>query len=138
MPPVAKRDDKRRNKVTRPADKIYTSDGDLPTKQPPAPSNWDPRVKKWYRSLKTSAQSVFYEDSDWQIAIMGGHLYNDWFDRNTAASIREFRAVTGSLLMTEGDRRRSRIEVHRQKKTDKIPEGAKTVQEYRARLKVVG
>lgn len=137
MPPIAKRDDKRRNQNTKKAEKIYTRDGDLPVKQPPAPKEWRKEVRAWYRSLRTSAQAVFYEDSDWEIARSAGHLYNEWFVTKQAATFGEFRRACASIMVTEGDRRRARLEVHRQKKTDEVPEGAKTVQEYRARLKAV-
>lgn len=43
--------------------------GDMfPVKVPPVSGNWHPRAKALYRSLKTSGQSAYYQNSDWEMA----------------------------------------------------------------------
>lgn len=134
--PIPKRDDQRRNQNTRKADKIYTRDGDLPVKQPPAPRGWCKEAKAWYKSLSTSAQSIFYEDSDWQTAIAAGYLYDDWMTTRRATTFGEFRMLCSQLMVTEGERRRARVEIHRNA-AEEEKKGAVAVTEYKARLGVV-
>lgn len=135
--PAPKRDDQRRNKATLKADKLYTRDGDLPVKQPAAPKHWDKAAKDWYRSLKNSAQAVFYEPSDWQTALVAGHLLDEWMGTRRATTMGEFRMLTGQLLATEGDRRRARLEIHRKSKDDQLPGNVTSVEGYKARLGIV-
>lgn len=134
--PVAKRDDKRRNTATMKAEHVYTREGDLPVVQPPPVEHWCQAAKDWYTSLRTSAQAVFYEDSDWQVALTAGHVLNEWHHRRAATTMQEFRHLCGQLLATEGDRRRARLEIHRNAKAE-AKKGATAVSEYKARLGVV-
>lgn len=134
MPPVPKRDDQRRNRVTRKADKIFT-DG-KPVAQPPAPATWSQPAKDWYTALSTSAQAEFYEDSDWQTALVAGWLLDEWMSTRRATTMGEFRMLCAQLLATEGERRRARLEVHRNAPEEE-KRGAVAVQEYKARLGLV-
>ena len=134
--PIPKRDDQRRNKATRKADKVYTRDGDLPVKQPPAPKEWCKPARDWYTSLSTSAQAVFYEDSDWQTALAAGWLYDDWHHTRRATTFGEFRMLCSQLMATEGERRRARLESHRNA-SEEEKRGAVAVSDYKARLGVV-
>ena len=134
MPPIAKRDDQRRNRVTKPADKLYADKPPLPA--PPAPENWCQPVHEWYAAIPNSAQSVFYEESDWQMALAAGWLYHEWFNTRRAGTFTEFRFMCSQLMLTEGSRRSVRLEIHRNAK-DEDKQGAIAVSDYKARLGVV-
>lgn len=75
---------------------------------PPAPRTWHKRARDWYNSLKTSGQSKFYQDSDWQKALMIGdimtYMYNDGFAKK-AILIQTIDGMMANLGTTEGDRR---------------------------------
>lgn len=74
-----------------------------------------PLVKDLYASLKNSAQSRFYEESDWQYARLAMYALNDMLkqQRISAIMLASINSMLTSLLVTEGDRRRVRLEVER-------------------------
>lgn len=79
-------------------------------------ANAHPMVRDLYESMKTSAQKAYYEPSDWQYARITLHFVNRLL-RSTKPSAQMLASVNQmltSLLLTEGDRRRVRIEVERQ------------------------
>lgn len=104
--------------------------------QPTPPDTWGHTAKAWYVSLASSGQAVFYEPSDWQMAIIAGNLLDDWEDTRRPAVLVEFRHLCQQLMVTEGERRRARLEVERptSKTNDK---GDAAVASYRATLGVV-
>ena len=99
---------------------------------PEADESWEPIAKMWYESLKSSGQSIFYEGSDWATAYLiaesisrdlgeqvvgvtpGGDILRDFIPMK-GASLSAYLKAMGSLLVTEGDRRRLRIELEREK-----------------------
>jgi hypothetical protein len=89
-----------------------TPDGE---KLGPEPPEWlDGFAREWYESLRVSGQAAFYEPSDWATAV--------FVARNMMAEVRKPSAVLMAailhgctmLAVTEGDRRRIRIELGRQ------------------------
>jgi len=71
-----------------------------------------------YNSMKISAQSDYYEPTDWQFARLTLSVLNDYLKDSGPISAMKLSAVNQmltSLLLTEGDRRRVRIEVERNK-----------------------
>jgi hypothetical protein len=94
----------------------------------------DQMVVDFYYSLGESAQAQFYEPSDWQ--------YARWMMRELDHGLKhgmsavKFQAITSALsnlLITEGDRRRVRLEVERKK--DDTEKGADITALYRERLR---
>lgn len=84
-------------------------------KIPSADRTWPPRVKQWYNALKESGQSDYYEESDWATAMIIGDALAGWYaklpkDRSSMMLDTIFRQ-TANLGVTEGDRRRMRIEL---------------------------
>lgn len=75
-----------------------------------------PLVKDVYESLKNSAQTQYYEESDWQYARLTLFFLNQqlWAGRPSAQMLATLSGMLSNLLMTEGDRRRVRIEIERQ------------------------
>lgn len=89
--------------------------------KPPAEDRaWHPMAKGWYRSLKLSGESAFYEPSDWQAArfcayVMTRTLHEHENDRKPlrAGTLDTIWSMMGDLLTTETARRRARIELER-------------------------
>lgn len=104
-------------------------------KAPPAKAHWDPIARDWYRSLQKSAQSRFFEPSDWAAAVyvaevMTKNLKAGKFSAQLFASVWQ---AMNELLTTEGARRRVRVEVQRVSEPE-IPEGVAAIDDYRSRL----
>ena len=95
---------------------------------PEADPDWHPIAKGLYESAKASGQSDFYQDSDWwslwnlceEISVYKNMGYK-YLDKETGEEVfvkkrsgQLFQAIMSnmaSLLMTEGDRRRVRMEL---------------------------
>lgn len=132
--PVPKRstERRRRNKDSQITATVKTAG---PVKAPPASKDWHPIARSWYRSLKESGQSQFYEPSDWAAAkyvaeVMSRHLAREQPSAQLFTGI--WSALT-DLLTTEAARRRVRMEVER---GDDEPEdaGVTALDEYRRAL----
>lgn len=100
---------------------------------PPLPDpEWHPMVIEWFDSLEPSGQSAFYEPSDWALAILLGEVMSrelgeqaivvgkgeaqriEWVKQPvTGAVLATVLKGMGSLMVTEGDRRRMRLELLR-------------------------
>lgn len=112
--PVPKRSDQRRRR-NKPEVEITTAPGAAVVEVPPADPDWHPIAARWYESLAKSGQSRFYEPSDWAQAryvaeamsrsLAGAKMSGQLFAAVVSAST--------SLLVTEGDRRRLRLELER-------------------------
>jgi len=143
MPIARKRDADRRNHTTKNAEHLVidgATAAEFPVKVPRANGNWDPRTKKWFNSIKKSAVTRFYEQSDWDTAVVAAEILDRWFGRanGSAALLTEWRALCNALLLLEGDRRRLGIEIHRGREAAQAEmAGAVTVAEYKARLGAV-
>lgn len=123
--PVGKRSDARVRRNT-------TDDNGLETKKAPAAAKvkipaedraWHPAVKAWWRSLKESGQSRFFEPSDWQAARLTARFGSRVFKHLDSAdvddlkrlrpSVAQFWTMAADLGTTEAARRRVRIELIR-------------------------
>ncbi|ASR77110.1 minor tail protein [Mycobacterium phage MyraDee] len=117
--PVPERSDQtvRRNKPEIPIEKVEAIGvvpiPDLDLDDPAFPTHQ--LCKDLYESLRQSAQSKFYEPSDWQHARLTLHFVNRllWSNKPSAQMLASVNQMLTSLLMTEGDRRRVRMEVER-------------------------
>lgn len=79
-----------------------------------------PLVVDLYRSLYQSAQSKYYEPSDWQYARLALHFADQLLKSSRPSSqlLVTVNQMLSSLLVSEGDRRRVRLEVERNQGTD--------------------
>ena len=128
VPP--KRSDQRRRRNPYPStDKAQLS---INVSQPRIRSDIDPRAKRWYRSLKRSGQAEFYADSDWQTALVAAEVLDRFFANDRATLLAEFNRMCAALLVTEGDRRRARLELEREAPEEEAPV-ATEIDEYRRR-----
>jgi hypothetical protein len=68
-----------------------------------------------YRSLTESAQARFFEPSDWQTARFALHFVDRLLksDKPNGQVLATVYSMFGDLLMTEGSRRRLRLEIER-------------------------
>jgi hypothetical protein len=112
--PVPKRDSERirRNKI-EPAEVVAVIGSvEVP---PLGLSDPHPIVVDLYRSLAESAQSRFYEASDWQFARFAMHFADQLLKAQRASGpvLATVHSMLGELLVSEGARRRVRMEVER-------------------------
>ena len=113
--PVPKRSDQRRTTAAPGLPVTKADAGGSRVVCPDAEERWHPIARKWYEALAESGQSQFYEPSDWAHAAlvtesMSRMLYAD---RLSAQMFSAIDAASVRLMVTEGDRRRARVELAR-------------------------
>lgn len=113
--PVPKRESQRRRR-NKSSDGLATvrAVGAPKVKAPNVKPGWHPLMKEWYRSLKVSGQAVFYQPSDWQTAQLLCHVMSEALNGEEpvkASLLAEFNRTAASLMTTEGERRRLRLEL---------------------------
>ncbi|GGU62838.1 phage terminase small subunit [Streptomyces lavendofoliae] len=102
---------------------------------PEPESTWHPIASDWYLSLRESGQAVFYQPSDWATARYAAELMSRALDSERAPNgqlIAALNSVMGSLLTTEGDRRRARVELERKKTQRDAPAKVTALDDYRS------
>ncbi|GAB3475335.1 hypothetical protein FB471_4487 [Amycolatopsis cihanbeyliensis] len=114
--PVPKRSDQRvrRNRDEAPVETV-TAIGDVEV-PPLGLDDPHPLISDFYASLAESAQARFYEPSDWQFARFTLH-FADQLVKSRRPSSQMLAAVNSALtdlLVSEGARRRVRLEVERE------------------------
>lgn len=134
--PVPKRSDRRLGHVTKAEQEAVTRAPAAAAPTAPAPDeDWHPVAQEWFRSLAGSGQSQFYEASDWATAryVAEGMSRNLDGGRFSAQLFAAVNSAMSNLLVTEGDRRRVRLELQR---GESGPERANvpSLEDYRARL----
>jgi hypothetical protein len=113
--PVPKRSDERirRNATEVPVEKLEV----IGSVQVPELGIDDPHpfIVDFYQSLIDSAQSRYYEPSDWQYARWLCFAMNDYISgrKPSAVMFQSINAALSDLLITEGERRRVRLEIER-------------------------
>jgi hypothetical protein len=104
---------------------------------PLADGEWHETAKKWYQALRYSGQSAYYEASDWMEAYVAAEVLSQMLDAEklSAMMFAAWSSHTARLLVTEGDRRRVRIELERAGKTDPDAEAAVAdIKDWRKKL----
>jgi hypothetical protein len=126
--PVPKRDDQRRRRNVPeggPAEKGEH----VECTPPPAKTTWHPTARLWYESLASSGQSWWYQASDWATAYVLAEEISRCLHPQVVGFTKDGDVVKGhrpmgaslaailkgmtNLMVTEGDRRRARIELER-------------------------
>lgn len=76
--------------------------------------DWHPIAQKFWKSLKTSGQADYYQDSDWAFAysLCDDLSYYKKGVKRSGQMLQSIYSAMERLLVTEGDRRRVRIELH--------------------------
>lgn len=135
--PVGKRSDQRHGHRTE-SEKALTEKVEVfgVVEPPDADPEWHEKARSLFESLRGSGQSGFYEPSDWQYARVLCQLLSDEFERGNgprAVMVQTIMSGLSSLLVTEGDRRRVRLELERDQD---VPEDAAVaaLDDYRSRV----
>jgi len=95
---------------------------DLP-ELPEADPLWHPIAADWYLSLRESGQAAFYQPSDWAVARYVAELMSRGLSSERPPNgqyVAALNSAMSSLLTTEGDRRRARMELERKKSGPKL------------------
>lgn len=120
-------------------DELISQEVEVPIADP----EWEPMIIEFWDSLKKSGQAIWYEPSDWMMAYVALEVLDRWlkpqdvkvgqignardeagggdityvFEQKIVAMpgsvLSAFQKVMTSLMVTEGDRRRLRIELER-------------------------
>ncbi|MEV6854701.1 hypothetical protein AB0M89_12940 [Streptomyces microflavus] len=107
---------------------------DLPDLPEPDPL-WHPIASDWYLSLRESGQSAFYEPSDWAMSRYAADLMSKVLLSERGPNgqlVAALNSVMSSLLTTEGDRRRARMELERKKPRAETSGSVTALDDYRA------
>lgn len=125
-----KRDSQRRRRNAPAGGPAQHAPGAVQVPVPKANVKWHPVAKRWFESLGRSGQAVFYEPSDWAVAelvaesmsrdlrpqVVGvaedGKVLKELLPLKGASLAAYLKAFT-QLLVTEGERRRARLELER-------------------------
>lgn len=110
--PVPKRSDVRRRSNDTGVEQAPA--GREPAEQPRLRPGLHPLAVRWYESLAASGQSRYYEPSDWMHAqILAEAIAEYATNPGKAAMLNAILSGSTALLVTEGDRRRLRLELTR-------------------------
>jgi len=118
--PMPKRSEERtrRNKPENEGGVSLAKGERVPYRVPPVDSDWHPRAKQWYRSLSRSGMREFYELSDYEMARLLCDALTEYYKRPTAMMLATILQGMTSLGVTEGERRRMRIELEDPKEAE--------------------
>ena len=139
--PVPKREDQRR-RVNKPEVPVVHAPSGAPAgtayRRPAAQADWHPLARRWWNALAKSGQSRWYEPSDWEHAYVWADLLSRQLKsgKPSAMMLAAWDSASSRLLVTEGDRRRVRIELERAGQADEDADkaGVTAMDEWRNRL----
>lgn len=150
--PVPKRSSQRRRTNSPETETVVVASAEVV--QPEPDEKWHPAAAQWYRALAESGQATFYEPSDWATAwLIAESISRDLKPQVVGvndetgepvfavipmkgANLSAYLKAMTALLVTEGDRRRARLELERSQPDvqDDKPAGVTALDEYRSRL----
>lgn len=123
----------------------------LPEWVPPVDESWHLIARRWYEALAMSGQSRWYEPSDWAVAywiadsmsrdllpqVVGttpqGEILRDEIPLK-GTSLNAYLKAMSALMVTEGDRRRARLELERGQQDTDEDAAVAAIDEYRKRF----
>ncbi|MGW7327490.1 phage terminase small subunit [Streptomyces sp. NPDC054840] len=139
--PIGKRSEERmghRSKEEK--DSIVKAPSGPPVDLPDLPEPdalWHPIATDWYLSLRDSGQAAFYQPSDWAMARYAAELMSRGLSEDRPPNgqyVAALNSVMASLLTTEGDRRRVRIELERKPAVKAVPASVTAIADYRSSI----
>jgi hypothetical protein len=137
--PIPKRSEERRRRNKDDGPELIQAPAGQPEDLPelPEPSElWHPIATDWYLSLRESGQAAFYEPSDWAVARYAAELMSRVLDCSERGPngqlVAALNSVMSSLLTTEGDRRRARLELERKKPASPSDADVTILDDYRS------
>ena len=122
---------RRRNKDGRPE---AIEVGRAVSKAPLLRSGRHPLAANWPNALIDAAQSRFYQPSDWATAQLIAEAIDEFAQTRRAALLDTILRGSSVLLVTEGDRRRMRLELTRKGQDDDEHAAIVALSEYQSRL----
>lgn len=155
--PPPKRSDQRRRRNVPAAGAPEKAPAGGRARGPRADSKWHPVAKRWYSSLAKSGQSAFYEASDWATAYLLAESISRELNPQPmvvgrgdkaeiemvslppkGASLAAWLRGMTALLVTEGDRRRSALELQQQGGEAKEASSVSSLDAWRSRTDGTG
>lgn len=135
--PLPKRSEERtrRNKPENEGGVSLSKGERVPFRVPPVDKDWHPRATQWYRSLAKSGMRDYYELSDYETARILCDAMTEYYKRPTAMMLATILQGMNALGVTEGERRRMRIELEDRKEPE-TPASVTALSSYRAALGV--
>lgn len=108
----------------------------LATKQPPGSRDWHPIAKRLWKAAGESGQSIYYEASDWMIlySLMDDLTYYKNGAKRSGQMLQTIMSSLTTLLLTEGDRRRLQVELHKNEDVTAVTPGAEEVEKWLAQM----
>lgn len=94
-----------------------------------------PIARDFYNSLKKSAQTRYFEPSDWQFARYLTYLLNETLNSSkpNAQLVTAINSMANDLLVSEGSRRKLRMEIQRSDQVEETESSAdKVVNMYKS------
>lgn len=139
--PIGKRSEERMgHRSKQEKDSVTKAPSGAPVDLPELPEPdalWHPIAADWYLSLRESGQAAFYQPSDWAVARYAADLMSKVLLSERGPNgqlVAALNSVMSSLLTTEGDRRRARMELERKPAARQAPAGVTAIADYRASL----
>jgi hypothetical protein len=131
--PVPKRSTqrRRRNKDATPT-KSAVSTGDV--RGPELEGDHCDVALRFWDALRRSGQTQFFEPSDWAAAELVVIAIDTFASKPTALMLSSINSAMSNLLVTEGDRRRVRLELERGEVESEGAPDVSELAEYRRRL----
>jgi hypothetical protein len=111
--PMPKRSEERtrRNKQNEAGLELKKGNAHGYKRWPKPDPDWHPRVKEWFTSLGNSGMEAFYEESDITTAKIIADGLDQWYKKPSALMFDMVLKHMAPLGVTEGERRRMRIEL---------------------------
>jgi hypothetical protein len=138
--PIPERSEARRRRNKEDGPGLIQAPSGVPADVPDLPEPdplWHPIAADWYLSLQESGQAQFYEPSDWAMARYAAELMSRGLSSDRPPNgqyVAALNSVMASLLTTEGDRRRARIELERKSTVKAAPASVTAIADYRASI----
>lgn len=138
--PIPKRSEERRRRNKEDGPELIQAPAGAPAELPELPEPdplWHPIAADWYLSLRESGQAAFYEPSDWAVARYVAELMSRGLSSDHAPNgqyVAALNSAMSSLLTTEGDRRRARMELERKPAARQAPASVTAIADYRSSL----
>lgn len=90
--------------------------------------------RRMWEALRRSGQAQFFEPSDWAQAELLIMAIDSFVERPSAMMLASINTMSGTLLITEGDRRRARLELERAPVDTGPVDDVPDLNDYRQRL----
>lgn len=138
--PIPERSEARRRRNKEDGPDLVQAPSGTPDEVPSLPEPdplWHSIATDWYLSLQESGQAQFYEPSDWAMARYAAELMSRGLSSDRPPNgqyVAALNSVMASLLTTEGDRRRARIELERKPAVKASRASVTAIADYRASI----